>query len=100
MRLLVAVAGLGALAVGALIFGAVRAVGYEPPNPQAYAAPAARPEESTGQVLYWVVRGCAEGGGKWSQGIESGVLVGRCLPAALPHLGVAAVPPPKRRRGG
>lgn len=84
LTLLVAV-----LAVPLLMFGAAQATGYdghqvERDVPQA-------PKESTGELLAHAVRGCVEGGGQASTGIRDGIVVARCRPAALPHLGVEPI---------
>ncbi|MBK8467937.1 MAG: hypothetical protein IPL32_19155 [Chloracidobacterium sp.] len=84
LTLLVAV-----LAVPLLMFGAARAVGYEA---RSTADDGPRiPKESTGELLAHAVRGCVEGGGQSSTGIQAGVVLARCTPAALPHLGVEPI---------
>lgn len=84
LTLLVAV-----LAVPLLMFGAAQATGYDGHQverdwPQA-------PRETTAELLEAAVRGCVEGGGASSTGIRDGVVVARCTPAALPHLGTQPV---------
>jgi hypothetical protein len=49
--------------------------------------PPARPPESTAELLEAAVRGCVGAGGAASTGILDGVVVARCTPGALPHLG-------------
>ena len=84
LTLLVAV-----LAVPLLMFGAARAVGYEA---RSTADDGPRiPKETTGELLAHAVRGCVEGGGQSSTGIRDGIVVARCRPAALPHLGTQPV---------
>jgi hypothetical protein len=53
--------------------------------------PPSRSRESTSELLEAAVRGCAAAGGRASTGIQAGVVVARCTPAALPHLGVVPV---------
>lgn len=72
-----------------LAYGAARAVGYdghqvERDGPQV-------PRETTAELLEAAVRGCAAAGGRASTGIQAGVVISRCQPAALPHLGVLEV---------
>lgn len=59
----------------------------------AYAAdpPPATRMETTAELLEAAVRGCAAAGGRSSTGIQDGVVVARCTPAALPHLGTLPV---------
>lgn len=80
LTLLVAV-----LAVPAIMFGAARAVGYDGHQIERDAPQV--PKESTGELLAHAIRGCVEGGGQSSTGIQAGVVIARCVPAALPHLG-------------
>ena len=58
-------------------------------------APAAtRPMDASAYVAA-AVAGCSAGGGTWLQGVEDGVVVGRCYP--LPNVGVVPVANGARR---
>lgn len=45
--------------------------------------------ETMAEVIGAVVEACLRGGGTWVNGVEDGVVVGRCYP--LPNVGVMAV---------
>lgn len=51
----------------------------------------ARPTETTAELLEVALRACIEAGGQSSTGILEGVVVARCTPGALPHLGTLPV---------
>jgi len=53
------------------------------------AEPAPERRESQAEVIHAAVMGCAAAGGTWSQGLEDGVLLGRCYP--IPNVGTKAV---------
>lgn len=56
----------------------------------AYAAePVPEPRETQADVIRAAVFACVDAGGTWSQGVEDGVLLGRCYP--LPSVGVVQV---------
>lgn len=84
LTLLVAV-----LAVPMLMFGAAQATGYD--GHQVERDGPRVPRETTAELLEAAVRGCAAAGGRASTGIQAGVVISRCQPAALPHLGVLEV---------
>lgn len=72
-----------------LMFGAVIGLSYDGHQVERDAPQA--PKESTAELLAHAVRGCVEGGGQSSTGIQDGVVLARCTPAALPHLGTLPV---------
>jgi hypothetical protein len=74
------------VAVGVAAILAGTSYGLRPLDVEAVEPAAVR--ESTAELLEAAVRGCAEAGGLSSTGILDGVVVARCTPAALPHLGV------------
>lgn len=81
-RLILTSAFLGGILVG-LATWSLRGVGAACADDHLVEAPAV--SETSAQLLAASVAGCAAGGGTWSQGLEDGVVVGRCYP--VPSLG-------------
>lgn len=78
------------LAAAILGGGLASAIAWSMRPDVAYASePVLAPRETQADVIRAAVFACVEAGGTWSQGVEDGVLLGRCYP--LPSVGVVRV---------
>jgi predicted methyltransferase len=73
------------VAVPVLVLGACSGLGYTADRPERH-APVAEVEEQNTDLWRAAIRECLASGRTWSQGMDDGVLVGRC--STLPSLGI------------